>query len=125
MNYEKLIQKKEVQIGDNTYCISKIPALEATEIYPSIAKYYSDYGLIGLTMFDVELTKRILSYAAAYRNGEWVVLNLNSDINLALANQYDMKKLVMLMVKENWGFLMDGSLRELLDVPAEETASDS
>ena len=43
MNYEKLIQKKEVQIGDNTYCISKIPAIEATEIYHSIEKYYSDY----------------------------------------------------------------------------------
>lgn len=125
MNYEKLIQKKEVQIGDNSYCISRIPAIEATEIYPSIAKYYSDYGLIGLTMFNLDLTKKILSYTAAYRNGEWVVLDLNSDINLALANQYDMKKLVMLMVKENWGFLMDGSLRELLDVPAEETASDS
>lgn len=125
MNYEKLIQKKEVQIGDNTYCISKIPAIEATEIYPSIAKYYSDYGLIGLTMFDVELTKRILSYTAAYCNGEWKSLDLNTSITIALASQYDMKKLVMLMVKENWGFLIDGSLRELLDVPAEETASDS
>ena len=125
MNYEKLVQKKEVQIGDNTYCISKIPAIEATEIYPSIAKYYSDYGLIGLTMFDVELTKKILSYTAAYSNGEWTSLDLNTSINNALASQYDMKKLVMLMVKENWGFLMDGSLRELLDVPAEETASDS
>lgn len=125
MNYEKFIQKKEVKIGDKTFCISKIPAIEATAIYPSIAKYYSDYGLLGLTMFDVELTKKILSYAAAYNNGAWEVLDLDSRIAQSIPDQRDLKKLVMLMVQENWGFLTDGSLRELLGVPAEETASDS
>lgn len=125
MNYERFIQKKEVQIGDKTFCISKIPAIEATAIYPSIAKYYSDYGLLGLTMFDVELTKKILSYAAAYNNGAWEVLDLDSRIAQSIPDQRDLKKLVMLMVQENWGFLTDGSLRELLGVPAEETASDS
>lgn len=125
MNYEKFIQKKEVQIGDKTFCISKIPAIEATAIYPSIAKYYSDYGLIGLTMFDVELTKKILSYAAAYNNGAWEVLELETTISTSLPDQSTLKKLVMLMVKENWGFLVDGSLRELLGLAEAEEESAS
>ena len=125
MNYEKFIQKKEVQIGEKTFCISKIPAIEATAIYPSIAKYYSDYGLIGLTMFDVELTKKILSYAAAYNNGAWEVLELETTISTSLPDQSTLKKLVMLMVKENWGFLVDGSLRELLGLAEVEEESGS
>lgn len=125
MNYEKFIQKKEVQIGDKTFCISKIPAIEATAIYPSIAKYFSDYGLIGLTMFDVELTKKILSYAAAYNNGAWEVLDLETTISTSLPDQGTLKKLVMLMVKENWGFLVDGSLRDLLGLAGAEEESGS
>ena len=125
MNYEKFIQRKEVQIGDKTFCISKIPAIEATAIYPSIAKLYSDFGLIGLTMFDVELTKRILSYTAAFNNDAWEVLDLESRITQSLPDQNDLKKLVMMMVKENWGFLTDGSLRDLLGLAEEEAESDS
>ena len=125
MNYEKFIQKKEVQIGDKTFCISKIPAIEATAIYPSVAKYYSDYGLLGLTMFDMELTKKILSYTAAYNNGAWESLDLDSRIAQSLPDQRDLKKLTVMMVKENWGFLTDGSLRDLLGLAEEEAESDS
>ena len=120
MNYEKFIQKKEVQIGDKTFCISKIPAIEATAIYPSVAKYYSDYGLLGLTMFDMELTKKILSYTAAYNNGAWESLDLDNRIAQSLPDQHDLKKLTIMMVKENWGFLTDGSLRDLLGLAEEE-----
>ena len=125
MNYEKLIQKTEVQIGSKTFCISKIPAIEATAIYPSVAKYYSDYGLLGLTMFDMELTKRILSYTAAYNNGAWESLDLDSRIAQSLPDQSDLKKLTIMMVKENWGFLTDGSLRDLLGLAEEAEESGS
>lgn len=121
MNYEKFIDKKEVQIGDKTFCISKIPAIEATVIYPKIAKYYSENGVIGLTMFDLDLTKKILSYTAIHNGDDWDVLDLETRINRAFDSQFDMKKLVMLMVQENWGFLTDGSLLDLLGVPEEAT----
>lgn len=125
MNFNDFIQKKEVQIGNKTYCISKIPAISATQIYPKIAKYYSDHGVIGLTMFDIALTKELLSYAAAYNNGAWEVLDLDSTINASFESQFDMKKLVSVIVKENWGFLMDGSLLDLLGVAEAETESGS
>lgn len=125
MNFNDFIQKKEVQIGNKTYCISKIPAIQATQIYPKIAKYYSDHGVIGLTMFDIALTKELLSYAAAYNNGAWEVLDLDSIINASFDSQFDMKKLVSIIVKENWGFLTDGNLLELLGIEEVEAGSDS
>lgn len=125
MNFNDFIQKKEVQIGNKTYCISKIPAISATQIYPKIAKYYSDHGVIGLTMFDIALTKELLSYSAAYNNGAWEVLDLDSTINASFESQFDMKKLVSVIVKENWGFLTDGNLLELLGIEEAEAGSDS
>lgn len=125
MNFNDFIQKKEVQIGNKTYCISKIPAISATQIYPKIAKYYSDHGVIGLTMFDIALTKELLSYAAAYNNGAWEVLDLDSIINASFESQFDMKKLISIIVKENWGFLLDGHLLELLGIEEAEAGSDS
>lgn len=125
MNYEKFIDKKEVQIGNKTFCISKIPAIEATIIYPKIAKYYSENGVIGLTMFDLDLTKKILAYTAVHNGDDWDVLDLDTRINRALSNQFDMKKLVMLMVQENWGFLTDGSLLDVLGIQGVEAESGS
>lgn len=92
MKYDRLLSKKEVKIGNKDYCISKIPAIEATAIYPQIAKYYSENGLIGLTMFDIGLTKQILSYTAAYNNGVWEELELESIINASFESQFAMKK---------------------------------
>lgn len=125
MNFNDFIQKKEVQIGDKTFCISKIPAIQATQIYPRIAKYYKDHGVMGLTMFDLALTKELLSYTAAYNNGKWEVLELDQIINASFESVFQMKKLVSILIKDNLGFLMDGSLLDLLGMAEVEMGSDS
>lgn len=125
MNFNDFIQSKELEIDGKKFCISKIPAIQATEIYPRIAKYYADHGVLGLTMFDLTLTKNLLSYAAFHNGTSWEVLEFESVINRAFDSQFQMKKLISTIVKENWGFLTDGSLLDLLGVAEAETESGS
>lgn len=125
MNFNDFIQSKELEIDGKKFCISKIPAISATQIYPKIAKYYSDHGVIGLTMFDVALTKELLSYAAFHNGTSWEVLEFESVINRAFDSQFQMKKLISTIVKENWGFLLDGNLLGLLGIEEVETESGS
>ena len=120
MTYEKFIQPKEVEIGGRRFSTSQIPAIQSLKIFQDVTKYYIEYGLIGFTMFDVELTKQLLQYTAIYNAGEWRELDTETRINEVFEGRKgDLKRLCYLMVKDNFDFLIDGNLQSLLEVPME------
>lgn len=125
MNYNDFIQPREVTIGNRCFTISKIPALVAqSEIYPAVAKALSSDGALGLTMLPTRVVSAILSYTAErIENGSWFELDSIDRVNKAFPDIKDMHRLVVEMTKENFGFLTDGSLREVLGVPEAEAES--
>lgn len=115
MDYAKFIKPKEVVIDGETYAISQIPALEAQEIYREVAKSYKDYGHIGLTMLPTGVVRAILSYVAIRVDDNWFSLDTETRINGYMKGKNAvLARLCVAMVKENWGFLTDGSLLDVL-----------
>lgn len=127
MDYNKFIQAREISIGSRTFTVSKIPAIEAqTQSYPAVAKAISTDGILGLTMLKPSAVLDILKYSAVrLESGSWMELDSIDRINKTFTEVKEMHKLVVEMVKENFGFLIDGSLREVLGVPEAEVESDS
>lgn len=118
MNYNDFIQAKEITIGNRCFAVSKIPALVAqSEIYPAVAKALSADGVLGLTMLPSHVVSAILAYTAERtENGSWFELDSVDRVNKAFTDVKSMHRLVVEMIKENFGFLIDGSLREVLGV---------
>lgn len=123
MDYTKFIKPKEVVLDGETYAISQIPALEAQEIYREVAKSYSEHGPIGFTMLSQGVMRAILAYVAIRVDDNWFSLDTETRINGYLQGKKAVQaRLLVLMIKENWGFLTDGSL---LDVLGLEEAKES
>jgi hypothetical protein len=122
MEYGKFIKPREVEIDGTTYAISQIPALESQDIYRIVAKSVADNGVIGITMIDSHTARTILSYVAVRMDDQWFSLDTEMRINNYLVNKNTMERLIVLMVRENWGFLIDGNL---LDVLGMEEAAES
>ena len=116
MDYSKFIKPREVEIGGETFSISQIPAIESQGLYRVVAKSISENGLIGMTMLPVETVRGILAYVAAKTNDQWFSLDTESRINGHVSDKATMQKLVVAMIRENWGFLVDGSLLDVLGV---------
>ena len=125
MDYTKFIKPKEVVLEGETYAISQIPALEAQEIYREVAKSYKDHGLIGFTMLSQGIVRAILAYVAVRVDDNWFSLDTETRINGYLQGKKTVQaRLLVLMIKENWGFLTDGSLLDVLGLEeAEESES--
>lgn len=125
MDYTKFIKPKEVVLDGETYAISQIPALEAQEIYREVAKSYKDHGLIGFTMLSQGTVREILAYVAVRVDDNWFSLDTETRINGYLQGKKAVQaRLLVLMIKENWGFLTDGSLLDVLGLEeAEESES--
>lgn len=125
MNYEKFIQPKEVGIGNRTFAVSKIPALEAQPLYNVISKSVSDNGVLGITMLPITIVKQILGYTALYdSDGIWLSLSTESIINDVFKDDFgDLQQLLMAMVKENFYFFVSGRLLDKL--VEEEVATES
>lgn len=124
MDYNKFIKPREVEIGGEIFSISQIPAIESQDLYRVVAKSISENGLIGMTMLPAETVKSILAYVAARTNDQWFPLDTGSRINGHVSDKVTMQKLVVAMIRENWGFLVDGSLLDVLGVQ-EAGASES
>jgi hypothetical protein len=126
MNYNDFIQPREITIGNRCFAVSKIPALVAqSEIYPAVAKALSSDGALGLTMLPTRVVSAMLAYTAERtENGSWFELDSVDRVNKAFPDIKDMHRLVVEMTKENFGFLTDGSLREVLGVLGAEAESD-
>lgn len=125
MDYMKFIKPKEVVLDGETYAISQIPALEAQEIYREVAKSYKDNGIIGFTMLSQGIVRAILAYVAVRVDDNWFSLDTETRINGYLQGKKAVQaRLLVLMIKENWGFLTDGSLLDVLGLEeAEESES--
>lgn len=126
MEYAKFIKPREVSVGDRTFALSQIPAAEAQDLYNVVAKSISDNGLIGMTMLPSGVQRAIMSYVAVKTGEEWFPLDTQTRIDSYLTDsKSDMARLTVLMVKENWGFLADGSLLGVLGLPEVEEGSGS
>ena len=126
MEYAKFIKPREVSVGDRTFALSQIPAAEAQDLYNVVAKSISDNGLIGMTMLPSGVQRAIMSYVAVKAGEEWFPLDTQTRIDSYLTDsKSDMARLTVLMVKENWGFLADGSLLGVLGLLEAEEGSGS
>ena len=126
MQYEKFIQPKEIGIGNRTFAISRVPSLDAQQLYNVIAKSVSDNGLIGITMLPGPIVEQILGYTALFGDDKiWLTLSNKSIINEVFQNDFgELQQLVVAMVKENFDFFVSGKLLDQL-VEGEEAATDS
>lgn len=120
MEYGKFIKPREVEIGGTTYAISQIPAIESQDIYRIVAKSVSDNGIIGMTMLPIHQVKTILSYVAVRIDDQWFSLDTDMRINNYLVDKAVMEKLTVLMIRENWSFLADGNLLDVLGIEEAE-----
>lgn len=120
MEYGKFIKPREVEIGGTTYAISQIPAIESQDIYRIVAKSVSDNGIIGMTMLPIHQVKTILSYVAVRIDDQWFSLDTDMRINNYLVDKAVMEKLIVLMIRENWSFLADGNLLDVLGIEEAE-----
>lgn len=125
MNYDKFIQPKEIAVGDRTFAISKIPAMEAMSIYSELAKAVNANGALGMTMLPPSVNKQILGYVALCdKDGIWVSLSTDSIINEIFKDDFgDFQQVIIEMVEENFGFFVSGKLLDKLVHRTLETES--
>ena len=120
MEYGKFIKPREIEIDGTTYAISQIPAIESQDIYRIVAKSVSENGIIGMTMLPIHQVKTILSYVAVRIDDQWFPLDTDTRINNYLVDKSVMEKLIVLMIRENWSFLADGNLLDVLGIEEAE-----
>lgn len=126
MEHSKFIRPREITVGDKAFTVSQIPAIDAQDIYTDVAKSIKDNGLIGMTMLPQHVVKSILAYTSAKVNDDWFVLDTEQRLRNYIPDSKTMNILVVNMIKDNWGFLADGNLLDVLGLEeAEETASGS
>lgn len=116
MNYANFLEPKTIKIGERNFTISKIPALQAQELYTKIMRETDGFGNLGFTMLSRDTVLSITSYVAVETaNGEHVVLDLATLLNTHFPNLQDLHDLIFAMLKENFGFLFDGHLQKQLE----------
>ena len=128
MDYNKFICAKEIEIGGRKFAVSRIPAIEAqTSVYPAVAKCIQLNGFLGTTMLDTAVVREILKYTAVRQDdGSFLELDIDTRINDTFSKNFeDMARLVVAMIRENFGFLMGGNLHKVLGIVEAETGSDS
>ena len=126
MLYRDFISPKEVEIGGRKFAISKIPAIEAQSVvYPAVVKAITDGGIVGITTLPPSVVKEILKRTAVKEEGcDWQELDTDTAINSTFPNICEMHILVGHMVKENFGFLVDGGLQSVLEAAGVTEESD-
>ena len=122
MDPQKFIEPKEIKIEDTKFVISKIPAVQAQQIYRSVMQEAKDDGDIAMTYLLADTTIALLSYAAAVDGEVWVALDSESQINFWCSKLYNLIKLEAEMIRYNFGFLFDGTLQKVLGVLREGQA---
>ena len=120
MDPKKFISPKEIEIANKRFIISKIPAIQAQQIYRSIMQECKDDGDIGMTYLSADTVQELLSYSAIVDSGEgadnWTSLEGANQINFATENVETLIKLEAAMIRYNFSFLFDGTLQEVLGV---------
>ena len=126
MDAEKFISPKEVTVNGRQFVISQIPAINALTICNKITNAISKNGIIGITMLPEDVDRDILSYTAISEGG----IKISPDTDRLFSDIFkekiaDAKELVILMITENFGFLIRGDLLGKLAGLVEATDSGS
>ena len=123
MDPKKFIEPKEVEIDGSKYIISKIPAIQAQQVYRNIMHESKDDGDIAMTYLTEDTVVELLSYAAAVDGEDWTGLDNNNAINFWCKKVEQLIKLEAAMIRYNFGFLFDGTLQEVLEVLRDSPAT--
>lgn len=115
MEIEKFIDKEEIEIDGRKFAISKIPAVQAQEIYGEIVRETDDIGDIGMTFLSLSVAVKLLSYSAYEDGGVWFTMGSENDINDGCPEVMTLIKLEAAMIRKNFGFLFNGSLQKVLE----------
>ena len=117
MEPKKFLEPKEIEIDGSRYVISRIPAIQAQQIYRSIMQESKEDGDIAMTYLSESTAVALLSYAARVDGeNDWVALENQSVINFSFPSLTNLIKLEAAMIRYNFSFLFDGTLREVLGV---------
>ena len=125
MESSKFIEPKPIKIGENHFVISKIPAIQAQQIYGAIMKECKEDGDIAMTYLSEETGLSLLAYTAFDQMGEGdadhlIPLNASAAVNAYCADITTLMELEAAMIRYNFGFLFDGSLQKVLGVLRDE-----
>lgn len=116
MEPKHFIEPKEVEIDNAKFVISKIPAIQAQQVYRAIMHEVKDEGDIAMTYLTEETAVELLSYAASVDGEDWTALDSPQQINFACKTIEQMIKLEAAMIRYNFSFLFDGTLQDVLGV---------
>ena len=120
MEPKKFIEPKEIEIDKKRFVISKIPAIQAQQIYRAIMQECKDEGDVGMTYLTEDTSVALLGYSAIVDGSEgtdnWTALEGPAQINLATERVETLIKLEAAMIRYNFSFLFDGTLQEVLEV---------
>ena len=129
MDPKKFIEPKEVEIDGAKFVISRIPAVQAQQIYGSIMRESREDGDVAMTYLSEETMLGLLSYSAYVTGSEgddaWTPLDDANQINFACPKIEVLIKLEAAMIRYNFGFLFDGTLQEVLGVLRDVTQDTS
>lgn len=116
MDAKQFIEAKEIEIDEQKFIISKIPAIQAQQVYRAIMQEAKNDGDIAMTYLSVPTVLSLLTYAATVDGEEWLPLESETRINVAFPKLATLIKLEAAMIRYNFGFLFDGTLQEVLGV---------
>lgn len=127
MDPRKFIEPKEIEILGSKFILSKIPAIQAQQIYRAIMQECKVDGDVAMTYLTEPTTVSLLSYAASVEEGEgsepeWKALDGAPQINFACKRIDVLINLEAAMIRYNFGFLFNGSLPKVLDMLREGMA---
>ena len=129
MDPKKFIEPKEIEIDGARYVISRIPAVQAQQIYGAIMRETNADGDVAMTYLSEETSLALLSYSAYVTGSEgddaWSPLEDANQINFACPKIDFLIKLEAAMIRYNFGFLFDGTLQEVLGVLRDENPDTS
>lgn len=112
-SYDDLKEPKEVTIGKLSCAVSKIPAFYAQRIILAAGSALSD---MDMTKLPESVLLELLSYCAVKNpSGEYKVLDDLGVVNLLIDSPKDLIALEIKAVEYNFGFFLDGSLREVFE----------
>ena len=114
MDPKRFLEPKEVEIDGTKFVISKIPAIQAQQVYRAVMKESLDDGDIAMTYLSEETSISLLSYAAMHEGDELTALDDQNKVNFACSTVQKLIKLEAAMIRYNFGFLFDGTLQEVL-----------
>ena len=116
MDPKRFNEPKELEIGGGKFIISKIPAIQAQQIYRKLMKDVNDDGDIAMTYLQEDAIIELLSYAAIVDGEDWTALDNSNIINFSFKNLEDLIELEAVMIRYNFGFLFNGNLLKVLEV---------